>query len=286
MRLQPCRHARIRAATALLLVAGTGAAAVPAADHHLVACAPGYPGSPEQAQPTLDAFAAMIADASGWPGGSLTAEYTTDERAGIEAIAAGADLTIVPTPFFLVHAQELDLRPLVQAVPPDGDAEVWSLVAARGRIATPGDLTDWEVTGVPGYAPAFVRGAILGDWGPLPDTVRITFTDRALGALRRALAGEPVAVLLERSQVAALPSLPDGERLEVVARSAPMPPLLLATVDDRLAPTDVERVRAALLGLHQSPRFTEVLETLRLSRFEPLDEARLDALRAAVRAAS
>lgn len=279
------------ALTATLLggvTAGTTVDSVAAllGDRHLIACAPGYPGSAEQAQPTMDAFAAMVAAAAGWPEGSLSAEYTTDEEAGAAAIAAAADLVVVPLPFFLARAEQLELLPLVQAVHPDGGPEVWSLVAGRSQIAGPADLAGWELAGVPGYAPAFVRGPLLGAWGELPESVEIAFTDRALAALRRAMAGEPVAVLLDRAQTEALDSLPGADALEIVARSAPMPPLLVAVVGARLPEPERSAVRDGLLHVHEAPRFAEVLDTLRLSRFEPLDDARLEQLRAAYRARS
>lgn len=251
-------------------------------DRHLVAAAPGYPGTPEQAQPSMDAFAAMVAAASGWPEHGLTAEYTTDEATGLAAIRERADLAVVPLPFWLAHGDELELRPLVQAVHPDGGPEVWSLVAGRGRVTAASDLDGWEITGVPGYAPAFVRGPLLAGWGELPGSARITFSDRVLAALRRAAQGEPVAVLLDRAQTEALASLPNAEQLEVVARSEPLPPLLVAAVGDRIPEAKLDDVRRGLLQVHEAERFAEVLETLRLSRFEPLDSARLEQLRAAM----
>src|SRR6059036_784782 len=50
--------------------AATGAAA---GARTLVVCAPGYPGTTEEAQPTMDAFARAAEAAAGWPAGSLHA---------------------------------------------------------------------------------------------------------------------------------------------------------------------------------------------------------------------
>lgn len=248
--------------------------------HHLVAAAPGYPGDAEQAQPTMDAFAAMLAEAAGWDAGALSAEYRQREADGVAAIRERATLALVPLPLFLEHGGALDLEPLVQAVPRNGEGEIWSLVAPAGRISAPSDLAGWELFGIPAYAPAVVRGPILGHWGKLPEDVQLVFTGRILAAVRRALAGEPVAVLLDGAQTKALASLPGSESLEIVTRSRPLPSAVVAAVGDRVSADDAAALRKGLLEVHAAERFGEVLDTLRLQRFEPVDRELLERLRA------
>src|SRR5512137_188895 len=78
-------------------------ASVPAAaGTTLVVCAPGYPGSTEEAQPAMDAFAAAAGAAAAWPSGDLQAVYFETEAGGIERLAReDAGLALVPLPFFL-----------------------------------------------------------------------------------------------------------------------------------------------------------------------------------------
>ncbi|HVQ28394.1 MAG TPA: hypothetical protein VMV21_02370 [Vicinamibacteria bacterium] len=52
----------------------------------VVACAPGYAGSPVEAQPTLDALAAAVASASGLGRGDLSAVYYENEAPGLERL--------------------------------------------------------------------------------------------------------------------------------------------------------------------------------------------------------
>src|SRR5258708_16899974 len=91
----------------------------------LVFCAPGYPGGAGDAQPLLDQFTrAAVAD-SGWPAGSLAAVYDPTEEGGLAKLnQTDAVLAFVPYPFFVEHAAQLHLTPLVQAdvagvCPPD-----------------------------------------------------------------------------------------------------------------------------------------------------------------------
>lgn len=238
----------------------------------LVVCAPGYPGTTAQAQPSMDSFARAAEKAAGWAAGDLGAVYHEDEEAGLARLGdADAALALVPLPFFLKHGEGLSLRPRLQVVQETGAEEVWSLVAARGRVSTPASLEGWEVIGTPAYAPRFVRGPVLGAWGALPASASITFTARPLSALRRAASGETVAVILDRAQTEALPSLPFAADLEIVARSGPLPGVLLCSVGDRISDARAGALVAGLLRLHEAESGAEVLASLRMTRFEEVD---------------
>ena len=131
-------------AVVMLLVPGSSATDQAAL---LVACAPGYPGSTEQARPTMDAFAAALALRAGWEAGALDAVYHEKEDAGLAALAEPrAALALVPLPFFLKHRAALELDPLLEVVPvslpgsslsgPSPDS--WPLVESRMRPGRPG----------------------------------------------------------------------------------------------------------------------------------------------------
>lgn len=266
----------IVAACCAALIAGASAAADPLT---LVACAPGYPGSTEQAQPTMDALAARLAEAAGWPAGRLAAEYHESLEPGLARLrAADAAVALVPLAFYLRYADELDLHPIAEVADSRAGGERWSLVAARGAVSKPADLADMTVEAVPGYAPAFVRRVALGEWGALPASTGIAFTGRVLSSLRRASRGEPVAVLLDEEQAAALDALPFGDSLEVVARSAGLPASLVCAVDDRLGADDAAALAKALRALGATDEGRDVLAEIRVPGFRAVDEERLAAV--------
>jgi hypothetical protein len=236
----------------------------------LVACAPGYPGNTEQAQPTMDDLAAAI-------GNGMGAIYHRDLDAGLERLSReDAAVALVPLPFYLRYREELGLRPLAQALPTSGATEVWSLVAGTGALRAPSSLAGWEVTGMPGYAPAFVRDVALAGWGRIPDGTTISFTARPVSALRRAAAGEKVAVLLNAAQTDALPALPFSKELEVVTSSQPLPASLVCAVGERLDEKDAARLVSALLGLHETESGRELLAALRMTQFKKPDIGALE----------
>src|SRR3981081_3866241 len=113
----------------------------------LVFCAPGYPGAAGDAQPLLDQFASAVVAASGWPAGSLAAIYDPTEEGGLAKLRSpDAVLAFVPYPFFVEHAAQLHLTPLVQADVADiGPQQRWTLVAKSGRVTDPKSMSGQHV---------------------------------------------------------------------------------------------------------------------------------------------
>jgi hypothetical protein len=234
----------------------------------LVFCAPGYPGGAGDAQPLLDQFTKAAVAVSGWPAESLAAVYDPTEEGGLARLrSADAALAFVPYPFFVEHAAELHLTPLVQADVADvGPQQRWTLVAESGRVNGPASMQGYTLLSVAGYARNFVRKFALEGW-PLPADVRIESTGQVLSALRRVTAGEPVAVLLDQTQAAALPSLPFATDLKVVTQSAELPVALLALIDARLSSARAQTLKAGLLKMGQSSGSAGVLAPLHLRGF-------------------
>ena len=248
----------------------------------LVFCSPGSPGDTAQAGPTMAQLARAIEKAASLESGVVSAEYHESEAAGIEAIrAAGTLLAAVPVPFFLEHERDLGLVPRLGIASSSGQPERYALVARKGTVAGPADLDGWEVTGSIGYAESFVRRAFAKEFGTIPDGARVTFNAAPLQALRRASAGDRIAVLLDAAQSVSLASLPFGADLSVLARTEPLPSGLVCVAKGR--PTD-KATASILKGLERLPKSAEgkdVLASIRVQRFEPIDAAGIVRLRTA-----
>jgi len=246
----------------------------------LVACAPGYPGSTEQAQPTMDEFAAHTARVSGWSEAALGAVYHNDLEEGLARLEqSDAVLALVPLPFYLEYVDRLELQPLLEALNAGRPQETWTLVTGKGTVTGPGSLDGWEITGRGGYSTSFVRNIALDGWGALPDTADVTFSARTVSALRRASRGEPVAVLLDGEQNAALEGLSFASDLDRVFESGRLPASLLCVVHDRLAPDKINELTDGLASMAGKKKGREILEELRLSGFEPVDDADIARIR-------
>src|SRR3984957_12614099 len=234
----------------------------------LVFCAPGYPGGTGDAQPYVDGFAKAAAAAAGWPTGSLVAVYDPTEEGGLAKLgAADAVLAFVPYPFYVEHAAQLHLAPLVQAdLTSIAPQQRWTLVAKSGRITGPSSMAGFTILSVAGYAPDFVRHSALEGWA-LPPDVKIESTGQVLSALRRAAAGEPVAVLLDQTQAAALPSLPFAKDLGTVMQSPELPVAIIAVVGSKVDAARARALQTGLLKMGHAPGTGESLNSLRLHGF-------------------
>lgn len=234
----------------------------------LVFCAPGYPGGAGDAQPLLDQFASAAVAVSGWPAGSLAAVYDPTEDGGLAKLrSADAVLAFVPYPFFVEHAAELHLTPLVQADVADiGPQQRWTLVAKSGGVTDPKSMAGYTILSVAGYAPDFVRHSALEGW-TLPPDVKIEATGQILGALRRVAAGEPVVALLDQTQAAALASLPFAAQLKAVTQSPELPVAIVAVVESRVTAARARALQAGLLKMGHAPGSADSLGPLRLRGF-------------------
>lgn len=258
-----------------------GVAVVAAAPERLllVVCSPGSPGTTEEAQPRMDAFASALSAKAGTPVGAI---YEPTEAGGVKQIGR-ASLAIVSLPFFLAHEQDLGLHPRLVAVQEGRPAlESWVLVAGKGRITRADQLAGYTIVSSAAFAPGFVRGAVKAGFGPVPGTVKLVQSAAVLSALRRAASGEQIAVLLDGPQAASLASLPFLEKLAVVARSPEWPAGIVVTVDARLSAKAWAPIEAALLGLAGDRKGADALAALQLEKFVRLDgKALADARRAA-----
>lgn len=248
-----------------------------------VAVAPGYPGTTAEAQPSMDAFAAALAARAGLPAGSLGAAYFEKDAPGADRLRKpDAAFGMVSLPFFLKEGDALQLQPrLAASQKGTGALEVWALVAKKGRVTGPASLDGWQVSSIAGYAPAFVTGTALAAWGRMPASVQVVQSNQVLSALRKAAAGENVAVLLDGGQAAALSTLPFASELEVVARSAPLPTGVVVTVGKRMPADRWKALEKGLRALGDAPPGAAALEAIRLQGFVPLDPATLAAARKA-----
>jgi hypothetical protein len=258
-------------------------AATPPTPVTLVVCAPGYPGTTVEAQPSMDALGDAVSKSVGWPAGTVKAEYQETEEGGLAKYRGTAPmLALVPLPFYLAHGGELKLTARLQAVPKDGkDTDVWTLVAKKGRVVSAASLSGWKIVSLAGYAPDFIRNVALAKWGKLPPDVTFVATGQALSALRKASSGDNVAVLLDGAQTASLASLPFAQDLETVATSAPLPAIVLCTVGPSLGPVDAKRLTTGLLKLNENPAGAAALDGVRLARFVAPDDKALAAARKA-----
>jgi len=231
----------------------------------------------------MDVLAGAVSKASGWPAGRFAAEYYETEDAGIARLKTKTPiLAMVPLPFYLAHASDLKLTPRAQAVEKDGTALVtWTLVAKKGRVTSAAALSGFTIVSLAAYAPDFIRNVALAKWGKLPADVTFAATGQILSALRKSANGDNVAVLLDASQAASLPTLPFAEELEIVATSPPVPGIVVCSVGTSVAAAASSQLIAGMVKMNETPEGLAALDAVRLAKFVKLDTKALAAARAA-----
>jgi hypothetical protein len=260
------------------------AVAYAAPDKTLIAvCAPGSPGTTADAQSAMDAFAAAVSAKSG---AQVTAVYDEAEDAGVARMKT-AQVGMVSLPFFLKHEQDLKLHPQLMAQFKDRPAlDEWVLVAKKGKVHGAASLDGFTITSPAAFAPAFVRGTVLGGFGALPATVQMKQSAAVLSALRKAAKGDPVAVLLDGKGSASLATLPFAGDLEVVARSPKLPAGLVVTIDGGPTGDKWKSLEGAFLGLRGDKAGATALDGMEMDKFVKLDGDVIAAARKAYDAAA
>lgn len=249
----------------------------------IVVCAPGSPGTTDEAKPALDAFAGALTSKAGV---TLSAIYDPTEQGGVDRLKS-AGIGIVSLPFFLAHEQELGLHARLAVVQKGRPAlEQWALVAQKGTAPAAGSFDGFTIMSNAAFAPAFVRGDVLGGLGALPATAKLQQSSAVLSSLRKASNGDHVAVVLDGPQLASLASLPFAAKLDVVARSGQMPAGLVVTVDARMPQKTWSGIESALLGIQNDKAGADALEGIQMAGFVQLDGKALAAARAAYQKAS
>lgn len=250
----------------------------------LVFCAPGYPGTTQEAQSRMDDLASALAELAGWPKDSLSAAYFPQEKAGLARLnEPDVVLALTPLPFFLVHEKELGLGAKLAIVQQGLEpTQSWALVAKKGAVKKAAELEGYSVFSTAGYAPDFVTKVALEGFGPLPASAKVTSGGQVLSALRKASTGtDKVAVVLDAEQLKALPTLPFGAELEVVFTGPKVPVAVVSTVGTKLGAAEWKSGSAAFLKLPSVEKGKAALEGVRLTGFAPLDEAALAAAKKA-----
>ncbi|HEY2027905.1 MAG TPA: hypothetical protein VGH20_01740 [Myxococcales bacterium] len=238
----------------------------------LVVCAPGYPGSTQEAQPAMDALARELSQGSHL---TVTASYDETAQGGLRSVKRpDAGLVLATLPFFLEHERDLHLTAKLLAVPQDGQPlQTWTLVAGKDH---PAQLDGYAVQSLAGDAPRFVRAV-----APLvPKDAHIAASSSVLSGLRKAANGEKLAVLLDGAQAASLKTLPFAQSLATVSTSAPVPVAVVATVGKKIPAAQWKALEAAFKAVPK-----ESLAGIQMSGFAPLDEAALSKAREAYRKA-
>jgi hypothetical protein len=266
----------------LLFLLGLGAwdpAAAAEGEARLVIAQPGYPGSTAEAKEFISRLTKAV-EAGGGPklaGG----EYHNVETAALEAIERDRPAVgIVSLGFYLKHRRSLALKPLVWSQP----EEAFAVAARKGTMKSLADLSGKTVSGTPLleaefvarvlFAPSATGGAsAAAAWKPAPERL---FSK----AIREVARGRSDAVLLSGREYEAMKRLGAGAELERIHSTAAYPVALAVRLGEGAGGEAAKGFAAALEALNRTADGKDLLETMGIGGFKPIDAARLGAIEA------
>ena len=229
---------------------------------------PGQPGTPQEAQPVMDALAAYLQKKMG-PGFTIKGCYFNELDPALDFLHNTPPVWgIVRLGFYSEHASRFQMTALASTRPGGYNKDIWRLVVDKDA------LEDWKS----------LRGKVLGNMlfetdaaacllfgappAQLPFTLAGTF--RPLRSLRRVIKGKATGVVLDRAQYEALKALPLVKEIKVVHTSWELPasPVVwFGTPDDR-----TKRLAAILLAMKEDRDAETLLTLLQTDGFGPADK--------------
>jgi hypothetical protein len=228
---------------------------------------PGQPGTPQEAQPVMDALAAYIQKKMG-PGVTIKGSYFNELDPALDVLHNRRPTWgIVRLGFYSEQAINFQMTALASTRPGGCDKDIWRLVVSRDA---PGD---WKA----------LHGKVLGNMlfereaaacllfglpsARLPFTLQGTF--QPLRSLRNVIRGKAAGAVLDRTQYAAVQALPLAKEIKVIhtSRELPASPVVWFGVPD----LRTQGLASILLGMKEDKDAETLLKLLQTDGFAPAD---------------
>ncbi len=228
---------------------------------------PGQPGTPEEAQPTMDALGAYVQKKMG--GGSrINGRYFNELEPAIEYLQTSPPAWgIVSLSFYVSYGRGFALKPLASSRPGGYDKDLWRLA-----VSTSGP-DDWhQLKGVVSGTMLFESEAAAcllfkSKAEALP--FRLSGTLQPLMALRRMMQGKVAGVVLDRAQYEALKHSSSVDSIKIAHQSKELPvsPVVWFGGPDARQ----KQLTSVFLEMKRSPEGQALLRQLQTDGFGPAD---------------
>lgn len=259
---QVCRTAFF-SALAMPMIAVALAAAGP---RELLLCVTGFPGSTEQARPTVEGFLGALADKLGWGEGSISGDYYPDPADGLEQIRARRPgYAAMSLDLYLAHGDSLEAEVLARAILHGREKQRYHVVVARE--GGPAGVESLEgIVYVPfRESVRFLGNLVLDGNRSLAESLDLRYDTNALAALRKVARGQAAAAIVEEEIVERFDEIREKDKLRVLTTGPwlPGPPVVALPGSP---PADRAAMREALGGLC-SGGGAETCRSIRVDRF-------------------
>jgi hypothetical protein len=238
----------------------------------LLLCVTGFPGTTEQAAPTVRGFLDALGQKLGWGAGAIAGDYYPDAEIGLQKIRerqpgfAGMSLEL-----YLAHGSEFGAEVLALAVMHGRDKQRYHVVVAKeGGPANVDALTGTVL--VPFRESArFLGNLVLDGRRTLAEALTLQYESNPMSALRKVARGQATAAVVEEEIVLRFDEVPVKDQLTVLAAGPwlPGPPLVALSWS---AAADRTAMRTALVGLCSGDG-AETCRSIRVDSFKQASNA-------------
>jgi hypothetical protein len=238
----------------------------------LLLCLTGFPGTTEQAGPTVRGFLDKLGEKLGWGAGVIQGDYYPDTQVGLQQIKdrkpgfAGMSLDL-----YLAHGEELGAEVLAKAVMHGRDQQRYHIVVAKeGGPASAGALTGKVL--VPFRESArFLGNLVLDGQRTLAESLDLQYESNAMSALRKVARGQATAAVVDEEIIERFDEVPVKDQLKVLLAGPwlPGPPVVAL---EGSAEADRTAMRTALLGLCAGDG-AETCRSIRVDSFKAATDA-------------
>lgn len=253
----------------------------------LLVCAPGYPGTPKQAQAIMDELAKQITRRALWQPGRLTARYVPTEVEGLEAIKQRPAWLLTTTEFYCKHVKAIDGEVIAATQLKGGASERFALMLPAD---TPSNdlfsiLKGRTLWGTRLLDPQFVERVGLIDLLPIRSLCDVQRQQRTLRAVKEATRAPATSALwlsdAERELLATPAQQAKLEGWSVVRETDPIPSAPVIALHDRrvsgAAPARLDAFKQALYSLNSTDEGKALCAQMRMRGFITPDTAKYDA---------
>ena len=215
----------------------------------LLLCLTGFPGTTEQAGPTVRGFLDKLGDKLGWGAAAIQGDYYPDTEVGLQQIRDRAPgFAGVSLDLYLAHGSEFGAQVIARAVMHGRDKTRYHIVVARQGGPASVDALSGKVLVPFRESARFLGNLVLDGKRTLAESLDLQYESNAMSALRKVARGQAVAAVVEEEIIERFDEVPVKDQLTVLAAGPwlPGPPVVAL---EGSAAADRTAMATALVGL-------------------------------------
>ncbi|MBI5490167.1 MAG: PhnD/SsuA/transferrin family substrate-binding protein [Deltaproteobacteria bacterium] len=247
-RMSGARNALVASVVGLAVLVPAGVLSGP---RDLLLCVSGFPGTTEQAQPTVRGFLDKLGEKLGWGASAVQGDYYPDASVGLQQIRdRDPGFAAMSLDLYLAHGSEFEAKVIARAVMHGRDKQRFHIVVAKEGGPASVDALSGKVLVPFRESARFLGNLVLDGRRALAETLDLQYESNAMSALRKVARGQAVAAVVEEEIIERFDEVPVKDQLTVLLAGPwiPGPPVVGLTGSAEADRTAMQTALIALCG--------------------------------------